>query len=202
MSTFIGMFAVDQRRKRQLYTDKYSHVLVVFDTGLILVEAAPMRDYGVATWRRVPVPVPHATAARTLLRLTPRFGSLKRSIAQLGEPLTPESLAAAFPTRARLVWNDRIRSAVLTGNRRADLKIAYESETYSGPMELWFTISFFEQAEQVRAALATTLGDRFRTKRRNALAAASDAWSAAQTAGDIGHDLTGRRHGSATPPAS
>ncbi|HET9737501.1 MAG TPA: hypothetical protein VFP78_05220 [Solirubrobacteraceae bacterium] len=201
MSRFIGMFAVDQRRKRQLYTDRYSHVLVVFDTALILVEAAPVRDYGLAAWRRVPVPVPHATAARTLLRLTPRFGSLKKSIAQLGS-LTPEILAAAYRTRARLVWNDRIRSAVLTGTRRADLKIEYESATYGRPMELWFTISFFEDGEQVRAALATTLGARFRAKRRNALAAVSDAWSPAQTAGEIGHDLAGRPRGSATPPAS
>ena len=188
MSTFIGMFAVDQRRRRQLYTDNYSHVVVVFDTGLILVEAAPVRDYAVATSRRVPVPVPHAQLARTVLRLVPKFAPLKRSIAQLA-PLTPETLAASYPNRARRVWNDQIRSAVLKGNRRADLKIAYASDRYSSQMELWFTISATEDPEPVRAALATMLGDRFSAHRRSVFSAVGDAFSAAGTASDIGQDL-------------
>lgn len=192
MSTFIGMFAVDQRRKRQLYTDNYSHVVVVFDTGLILVEAAPVRDYAVATTRRVPVPVPHAQLARTALRLVPKFRPLKRSIAQL-EPLTPETLAASYPNRARRVWNDQIRSAVLKGNRRADLKIAYASDRYSSQMELWFTISVTEDPEQVRAALATMLGNRFSARRRSVRTAAGEVWSTAGTVGDIGYDARAGR---------
>jgi hypothetical protein len=199
MPTFIGMFAVDQRRKRQLYTDKYSHVVVVFDTGLILVEAAPMRDYFVAIVHRIPALIPHAPLARTILRLVPKFGRLKRSIAQL-KPLTPETLAASFPSRARRVWNDQIRSAVLKGSRRADLKIKYVSDRHSTPMELWFTIPLAEDAEQVRAALATMLGDRFRVGRRG-VAAAIDAMSAARTVGDLGHDLAERSNGFGTPPA-
>jgi hypothetical protein len=197
MSTFIGMFAVDQRRKRQLYTDYYSHVVVVFDAGLILVEAAPVRDYAVATTRRVPVPVPHAQLARTALRLVPKFAPLKRRIAQL-EPLTLETLAASYPNRARRVWNDQIQSAVLKGNRRADLKIAYASDTYSSQMELWFTISLTEDPRQVRAALATMLGDRFSARRRSVLTAAGEAWSTAGTANDIGHDLAELSNGHRT----
>lgn len=188
MSTFIGMFAVDQRRKRQLYTDNYSHVIVVFDTGLILVEAAPLRDGAVVWTRRVPVPVPHAQLARTVLRLVPKFAPLKRTIAQL-TPLTPETLAASYPNRARRVWNDQIRSAVLKGNRRADLKIAYASDSYGSQMELWFTISVTEDPEPVRAALATMLGDRFSARRRSVFSAVGDAFSAAGTTGDIGYDL-------------
>ena len=188
MSRFIGMFAVDQRRKRQLYTDNYSHVVVVFDTGLILVEAAPLRDNAVSLTRRVPVPVPHAQLARTVLRLVPKYAPLKRNIGQL-EPLTPEKLAATYPNRARRVWNDQIRSAVLKGNRRADLKIAYASDTYSSEMELWFTISVTEDPEPVRAALATMLGNRFSAHSRSVFSAVGDAFSAAGTATDIGQDL-------------
>jgi hypothetical protein len=200
MSTFIGMFAVDQRRKRQLYTDKYSHVLVVFDTGLILVEAAPVRDYLVATAHRVPVPIPHAPIARTVLRLGPKFGLLKKNIAQL-KPLTPETLAASYPSRARRVWNDQIRSAVLKGSRRADLKIKYVSDKDSRPMELWFTISLAEDSKQVRATLATMLGDRFRVGRRGVLAAVTDALSVARTVGDFSHGLAERSEGYRSPPA-
>jgi hypothetical protein len=191
MSTFIRMFAVDQRRKRQLYTDNYSHVIVVFDTGLILVEAAPLRDDAVAWTRRVPVPVPHAQLARTVLRVVPKFAPLKRTIAQL-KPLTPETLAASYPNRARRVWHDQIRSAVLKGNRRADLKIAYASDSHSRQMGLWFTISVTEDPEPVRAALATMLGDRFSAHRRSVFSAVGDAFSAAGTAGDIGQDLADR----------
>ena len=191
MSTFIGMFAVDQRRKRQLYTDNYSHVVVVFDTGLILVEAAPLRDNAVAWTRRGPVPVPHAQLARTVLRLVPKYAPLKRTIAQL-KPLTPETLAASYPNRGRRVWNDQIRSAVLKGNRRADLKIAYASDSYGSQMELWFTISVTEDPEPVRAALATMLGERFSAQRRSVFSAVGDAFSAAGTAIDIGQDVADR----------
>ena len=200
MSTFIGMFAVDQRRKRQLYTDKYSHVVVVFDTGLIVVEAAPVRDYLVATAHRVPVPIPGASVARSVLRLGPKFGPLKRSIAQL-EPLTPETLAKTYPNRARRVWNDQIRSAVLKGGRRADLTIEYASDRYGAPMELWFTISLAEDARRVRALLATMLGDRFRVGRRGLVPTVVGAFSAARTVGDIGHDLAQHANGYRTPSA-
>jgi len=192
MATFIGLFGVDQRRRRQLYTDKYSHALVVFDTGLVLVEAARWRDNLAAAAHRVPVPIPHRTIATTLLRVAPRFGPLKRSIAEL-RPLTPETLAAAYPRRVRGVWNDQIRSAVLKGSVRADLKIEYASDTYDRPMELWFTISLGEDAEELAAALSTTLGDRFRVDRRSPLAAVADAVSAARIAGDIVHDLAPKR---------
>ena len=192
MSQFIGLFGVDQRRRRQLYTDKYSHVLVVFDTELILVEAAPRRDYIAATAHRVPLPIPGRTAATALLRIAPKFGSLKRSIAEL-EPLTSETLAAVYPGRVRRVWKDQVQSAVLKGNIRADLKIEYESDTYGRPMELKFTISLTEDTEEVHVALSTMLGDRFRVARRSPLAAVMDALSAAHTANDIGHDLASTR---------
>jgi hypothetical protein len=193
MSQLIGMFGVDQRRRRQLYTDRYSHVLVVFDAGLILVEAARWRDYAVAAARRVPVPFPHRTATTTLLRLAPRYGSLKRSIAEL-RPLTPATLAAAYPDRVRRVRQSQIRSAVLKkGGFRADLRIEYESDTHGRPMELWFTVSATEDAEDVEAALSSMLGGRFRAEDRSPLAAVVDAVSAARTATDIAHDVVPKR---------
>ena len=192
MSTVIGLFGVDQRRKRQLYADKYSHVLVVFDTGLILVEAARRRDYLAAALHRIPVPIAGRSLATALLRVTPKFGSLKRSIAEL-QPLTPETLAAAYPGRVRRVRKDQIQSAVLKESLRADLKIEYASETYGRPMELSFTISLTEDAEKVGAALSTILGDRFHIDGWSPLATVMDALSAARTANDVGHDLAPKR---------
>jgi hypothetical protein len=188
VSTFIGLFGVDQRRRRQLYTDKYSHVLVVFDTGLLLVEASRLRDYLAATLHRAPVPVPHGKVTTTVLRVAPKFGSLKRGIAQL-EPLTPETLAAAYPGRVRRVWSHQIRSAVLRGEIRADLKIDYASDTHGKPMELWFTVSLTEDAAELGAALSRMLGERFRVDRRSPLSVIKDAVSVLSTADHIGHDL-------------
>ena len=192
MSTFIELFGVDQRRRRQLYTDKYSHVLVVFDTELVLVEASRRRDYVAAAARRVPVPIPGRMLVMRLLRLAPKFGSLKLSIREL-RPLTPAALAAAYPGRVGRVRKEQIQSAVLKGSLFADLKIEYASETYGGPMELWFTISLTEDAEEVRIALSRMLGDRFRADRRTLLPAVMGALSAARTANDIGHDLAPKR---------
>jgi hypothetical protein len=192
MSTFIGLFGVDQRRRRQLYTDKYSHVLILFDTGLVLVEASRWRDYLAAAAHRVPVPVPHGRLTTTVLRVTPKFGSLKRSIMEL-QPLRPETLAQAYPGRVRRVRNHQIRSAVLKGEARADLKIDYDSDEYGGPMELWFTVSLTEETAEVRSALSTMLGSRFRVERRSPLASVMDAVSALRAANDIGHDLAPKR---------
>jgi hypothetical protein len=190
----IGLFGVDQRRRRQLYTDKFSHVLVVFDTGLVLVEASRWRDYLAAAVHRAPLPVPHGKVTTTVLRGAPKFGSLKRSIAAL-RPLTPETLAAAYPGRVRRVWDHQIRSAVLKGDVRADLRINYASEQYGRPMELWFTISLTEDAGKVGAALSAMLGERLRVQRRSPLAAVKEAASALSTANDIGHDLAPKHPG-------
>ena len=190
----LGLFGVDQRRRRQLYTDRYSHVLAVFDAGLVLVEAARWRDHAVAGARRVPVPFPHRTVTTTLLRVVPRFGSLKRSIAEL-RPLTPETLAAAYPGRVSRVRTDQSVAAVLRGRTRADLKIEYASGTYGRPMELWFTISLTEDAGAVAGALAAMLGDRFRVDDLGPLALVMDAVSALRTADDIAHDLAPKRPG-------
>ena len=195
MSTLIGLFGVHQRRRRQLYTDGYSHVLVVFDTGLILVEAARWRDHIAAAAHRMPVPIPGKMVATALLRVAPGFDSLKGNIVKL-RPLTPETLAAAYPHRVRRVWKDQIRSAVLKRGLRGDLKIEYASQRYGRPMELWFTISAWEDAQEVRAALSAMLGDRFRADRQSPLATAVDAVSAARTVHGIGDDLAGLR-----PPA-
>jgi hypothetical protein len=140
----------------------------------------------------VPVPIPGKTVAIALLRIAPGFDSLKRNIVTL-RPLTPETLAAAYPDRVRRVRKEQIRSAVLKRGLRGDLKIEYASQRYGRPMELWFTISAREDAQEVPAAMSAMLGDRFRADRKSPLATVVDAVSAAHPVHGIGDDLAGLR---------
>lgn len=95
-STFVGTFRASQSRERLLRRNSYSQMIVVFNDGLVLVEASPLRD-AAAALRFVPVPFPDHTLARQLVRQGPKYGGhrpaafrLRFDHARIGQRSLPE----------------------------------------------------------------------------------------------------------------
>lgn len=160
MSTFIGMFRASQQRERLLRRNTYSHVVAVFDDGLILIEASPVRDAAAAALHFVPVPLPHhVMLARHLLQLGPKYGHIEDKLSAPGS-LTPEAILAAFPGHVRGVDDERIRSAVLRPIP-PEVRIKYEARD-GNEHQLWLKLPLFEAVDRVASLMSAALGDRFR----------------------------------------
>lgn len=107
MATLIGRFNADQPRDRWLTRDPYSYVVVGFDERLLLVATRPGRDGAAALIHRgarlashlAPHTKPAIKLGRAVLQAGPKYASVEASISALA-PLTPERVAAAFPTRS------------------------------------------------------------------------------------------------------
>lgn len=161
MPRLIGMFKADQQRERGLLRDDYSHLVVVFDVGLVLVEASPLRDASAAAIHHVPVPLPHhAKQARRLIRLGPKFSHVESKVAAIDQ-ISPEGLAAAFPGHVTRLWNEQITSAVLRRYVR-QLRLRYRSQDHGGEMQVWLKLPLSARIDEVAGLMAATLGDRYR----------------------------------------
>lgn len=157
MATLIGMFRAEQLRERLLMRDSYALLVVAFDQGLVLVKASPKRDVAAAVFHRVtPLIGHHAGQARRLIRLGPKFGHVEERVADIN-PLTPDSLAEAFPSRVWRIWNDQISSAILR-RRPGQLRINYRHDRY-GDTVAWLTPH--SEAGDVSRIMSAALGDRF-----------------------------------------
>lgn len=160
MSTFIGTFRATQQRERLLRRNTYSHVVVVFDDGLILIEASPLRDAAAAAVHFVPVPLPHhIKIARHLLQIGPKYGHVEDNLSRL-PALAPEAILAAFPGHVRGVDNERIHSATLR-SIPPELRIKYQGRD-GDRHQLWLKLPLFERVDRVASLVSAALGDRFR----------------------------------------
>jgi len=151
MTELIGMFRADQKRERYGFRGRrsrnsYSHLVVVFDVALVLIETSPQRDRAAAIVHGIPgsIPIPlgpiHHIAVkqiRHVIRLGPKASYFEAKVLQT-TPLTPDGLDEAFPRRARALWNEQITSAIL---RRwpPDLKIWYVDRR-GREMQLWLNL--------------------------------------------------------------
>jgi hypothetical protein len=158
----IGVFRADQQRERLLLRNNYSHLVVVFDTGIVMVEATPTRD---AVARAVNVPfVPHLKLAKHLMQLvrldTTKFATAEATLTQIESP-TPEEIAEAFPGHVRALDDAQIRSAVL---RRIppELRIKYMSREYGRETQIWFKLPLLSSVDEVDRIVSEALGPRLR----------------------------------------
>src|SRR6201995_1042546 len=141
MSRFIGEFRANQQRERLLRKNTYSHVVAVFDDGLLLIEARPLRDAAGAVAHFVPVPLPHhIMLAKHLLRIGPKYGHIERKLSGLSS-VTPEAILAAFPDHVRVAAVERIHSAVLW-RIPPQLRLRYRG-TDGAEHQLWLKLSLF-----------------------------------------------------------
>jgi hypothetical protein len=184
VATMIGMFRADQQRERRLTRDNYSHLVVAFDVGLVLLEASPIRDIAAAVVHRIPgaIAIHHVALKQTrrLMRLGPKYGHVEAIVLQT-DPLTPEGLATAFPSHIRRLWSDQISSAVL---RRfpPELRLQYRSEVHQRDTEVWLKLPFWRRADrerldEVSRIMSVMLGDRYteQATTKGLLGAARDA---------------------------
>ncbi len=164
----IGVFDARQRRERWLVKTNYTHRVVVFDTAVVMVEVAPIRDLAVAALKYGSLPlhlVPHAKPveylALALLRLSPEPGLVDSKWAQI-QNFTPDGLEAAFPHHVHGLDNDQITAAVLKRFPPAELELRYNSSKYAREMQLWLSLSGALPLDNVSHVMSEVLGDRFR----------------------------------------
>jgi hypothetical protein len=141
----IGIFHAGQRRERALIHNKYSHYVIVFRSGIALLETAHELDQAVARIRNGTVALefakPFAAAfapqavdwvvtqlqngdswvARFVGCLSEDTGEIDAKLAGLSD-LTPALLDQTFPERATGVPIDQITSAVLNRGPLATTK--------------------------------------------------------------------------------
>ena len=160
MDELLGVFQADQQRERRLRRDNYSHLVLVFDTGIIVNEASPIRDEIAAVLHRLPLPLPHHLhQAWRLFRLGPKYGTVESRISEIGA-ITPDELAKAFPEHVRGLDDEQIKSSVL---RRVppELRIKYRSD-HVGEQQIWLKLPIFGDVDEVERIMSALLGDRLK----------------------------------------
>jgi hypothetical protein len=170
----LGAFDADQQRERLVLKNSYSHRIIVFDTGIALVEMAPVRDALRAAIKYLALPAhliasPHVKAAEqatqrvatALLALSPERRSASARLAAIQE-LSPESLAEVFPRHVTGLSTDQITSAVLRRIPPRELTIRYRQAADGLETELWLRLPSSGTADDAAELMSSILGPRFR----------------------------------------
>jgi hypothetical protein len=169
----IGVFDATQRRERVIIKSSYSHRVFVFDTGIVLVELAPVRDALRAGLKYVAVPAhllgPHLKAAeqtvqqvaKSVLALSPERQLANVRLAAI-EEISPESLALAFPGHVRGLSTRQITGASLRRIPPRELTVQYRQEVDGLATELWLRLPSVATADDAAEYMSALLGSHFR----------------------------------------
>jgi hypothetical protein len=172
VGTLIGIFSANQQRERWFIKNSYSHRVAVFDIGIVVVEAAPVRDaakaalkYSSLALHLIPVPVLHAKVtehlAKLLFQLSPEPGEVDSKVAGI-QMFTPERLAETFPGHVRSLSKEQIISAVLRRLPPPELTIKYRRDADGRETEIWLKLPVTHSTHEVHRIMSTLLGGRFR----------------------------------------
>jgi hypothetical protein len=172
-SRLIGVFDASQRRERVIIKSSYSHRVFVFESGIVLVELAPIRDALRAGLKYLAAPAhllgPHLKAAeqtahqvaKSVLALSPERRLANVRLAAI-EEISPDSLAVAFPGHVRGLSTTQITSASLRRIPPRELTVQYRQKVDGLATELWLRLPSAATANDAAGYMSALLKSRFR----------------------------------------